>query len=347
MSTVRPITLLTGFLGAGKTTLVNQLLADPGHAQTAVIVNELSETGIDRSLIAAVKGQVIEMTTGCLCCSAGGDITHALLDLAKRAEHYEITPFARVVIETTGLADPTPLLPQLMLDARLVAHYRLTSIITVVDSVQGDTHLDRYGEAEAQVKVADTVLLTKSDLATDPVSKRDVEKLVGRLAALNPSATIADVHDPAIDLPGIFARQPLSPRAAGAQGWLGARALPLEVGGAGTRRVRSNHTEGVRAFAFALPDRLSEKVIVTAVGALLRTASPRILRIKGLIETRETPDQPLVVHAVGRYLSAPVRLAQWPEGGRRSALVVIGQQLGRDEIREKLGLPSLVAEVAA
>ncbi len=230
MSQVRPITLLTGFLGAGKTTLVNRLLADPGHAQTAVIVNELSDTGIDRSLIAAVKGQVIEMTTGCLCCSAGGDVTHALLDLAKRAEHYEITPFARVVIETTGLADPAPLLPQLMLDARLVAHYRLTSIITVVDAVQGDTHLDRYGEAEAQVKVADTVLLTKSDLATDPVSKRDVEKLVKRLAALNPSATIADVHDPATDLPGVFARQPLSPRAAGAQGWLGARALPLGTG---------------------------------------------------------------------------------------------------------------------
>ncbi len=250
MSQVRPITLLTGFLGAGKTTLVNRLLADPGHAQTAVIVNELSDTGIDRSLIAAVKGQVIEMTTGCLCCAAGGDVTHALIDLAKRAEHYEITPFARVVIETTGLADPTPLLPQLMLDARLVEHYRLTSIITVVDAVQGDTHLDRYGEAEAQVKVADTVLLTKSDLATDPVSKRDVEKLIGRLAALNASAAIADVHDPATDLPAIFARQPLSPRAAGAQDWLGARARPIEVGSTGTRRIPSKHTPGVRAFAF-------------------------------------------------------------------------------------------------
>lgn len=344
MSAVRPITLLTGFLGAGKTTLVNRLLADPRHAQTAVIVNELSDTGIDRSLIAAVKGQVIEMTTGCLCCAAGGDVGHALIDLARRAEHYEINPFARVIIETTGLADPAPLVPQLMLDARIAAHYRLTSIVTAVDAVQGESQLERYVEARSQVKLADLVLLTKSDLALDPISKRDVAKLVDRLGSLNPTAEIADVHDPGIDLAALFERQPLSRKAGAAEGWLGIGARPRDAGGV-ARRIAPRHTAGVRAHTVEIAQGMGERALLTAVERLLGSAAPRILRIKGLIATTETPDRPLVLHAVGRYLSAPVRLDRWPEGGPRSALVVIADGVDAETIAEAFA--GLAVEVAA
>lgn len=344
MSGVRPITLLTGFLGAGKTTLVNRLLADPRHAQTAVIVNELSETGIDRSLIAAVKGQVIEMTTGCLCCSAGGDVTHALIDLARRAEHFEITPFARVVIETTGLADPAPLVPQLMLDARVAEHYRMTLIVTAVDAVQGEIGLERYQEARSQVKLADLVLLTKSDLALDPVSKRDVTRLRDQLAALNPAAEVADVHDPATDLVALFERQPLSRHAGGAQGWLGSGAHPRDLGGAG-RRIAPRHTAGVAAHTVEIAPGVSEHTVIGAIESLLRSASPRILRIKGLIATREDAERPLVLHAVGRYLSAPVRLDRWPAGERCSALVVIADGVAGETITEAFA--GLAEEVAA
>lgn len=345
MSAVRPITLLTGFLGAGKTTLVNRLLADPRHAQTAVIVNELSETGIDRSLIAAVKGQVIEMTTGCLCCAAGGDVTHALLDLARRAEHFEITPFARVIIETTGLADPTPLAPALMLDRRVAEHYRLTSIVTAVDAIQGDAQLDRYQEAVLQLKLADTILLTKSDLAADPVSRQDVGRLLERLAALNPAATIADVHDPATDLASLLGREPLTRRGAATESWLGLRGTALDLGGG--RRTAAKHTPGIAAHAIELPAGVPEARLVAAAEALLKAATPRVLRIKGLVETRESPGAPLVLHAVGRYLSRPLRLAAWPEGERRSALVVIGENLAEVEIRTHLGIEALRSEAAA
>jgi len=347
MSAIRPITLLTGFLGAGKTTVVNRLLADPRHAQTAVIVNELSETGIDRSLIAAVKGQVIEMTTGCLCCSAGGDVTHALLDLAQRAEHYEINPFARVIIETTGLADPTPLAPQLMLDRRVAEHYRLTSIVTAVDAVQGDSQLDRYAEAVLQLKLADTILLTKSDLARDRASKRDVERLIDRLRQLNPVAEVLDVHDAATDLVEVMAREPISRRAKAAEDWLGARAGAMEIGGAARQRVGGRHAASIRAYSFQLPAALPEAVIVAAIERLLKSATPRVLRVKGLVETRETPASPLVLHAVGRYLSAPLRLAAWPDGTRRSVLVVIADGLGEAEVRGHLALEALTAEVAS
>jgi G3E family GTPase len=339
--TVRPITLLTGFLGAGKTTLVNRLLADPRHAQTAVIVNELSETGIDRSLIAAVKGQVIEMTTGCLCCAAGGDVGHALIDLARRAEHYEITPFARVIIETTGLADPAPLVPQLMLDARIAQHYRLTSIVTAVDAVQGDSQLERYTEARSQVKLADLVALTKSDLALDPVSKRDVARLIERLSQLNPAAEVVDVHGPATDLVALFERQPLSRRDGAAAGWLG---LPRDVGGV-RGKIAARHTAGVAAHTVEIPAGVPEHALLRTVEILLATAAPRILRIKGLVAPKEQPDRPLVLHAVGRYLSAPVRLERWPEGERRSALVVITDGLGEDAIAQAFA--SLQAEAAA
>ncbi|MEZ5923854.1 MAG: GTP-binding protein [Hyphomicrobiaceae bacterium] len=344
MSAPRPIILLTGFLGAGKTTLVNRLLGDPAHAQTAVIVNELATTGIDRALIAAVKGQVIEMTTGCLCCSAGGDVGHALLDLARRAEHFEINPFARVIIETTGLADPAPLLPQLMLDARLAEHYRLTSVVTVVDAVAGDSQLDRYGEAEAQVKVADTLLLTKSDLALDPASKRDVAHLCGRLADLNPTAELIDVQMPGVDLVAIFERQPLSRRRSASE-WLAAAARPREIGNAATARRRvGRHSQGVEAHTVLLPGAWDEATAVRAVDAMIRSLSPRILRIKGIVATREQPDRPLVLHAVGRYLSAPFRLAAWPEDAASSMLVVIGDGVDKAEIEASLGLAAPLAE---
>lgn len=336
MTGIVPITLLTGFLGAGKTTLINRLLAVPGEGTTAVVVNELSETGLDHSLIAAVHGQVVEMTTGCLCCSAGGDIGHALLDLARRAEHYEINPFDRVVIETTGVADPAPLVPMLMLDARLTARFRLASIVTALDVLLGASHLARYEEARRQVRLADRVLLTKTDLALDPASKAEIAELRAEVETLNPTAETLDAHAADLDLAACFRSDPMSRGAGRAAAWLAVRGAVSETGSRTARRPGSTHASTVAATAFAWSEPLDQAALLAALSGLLARHTPKVLRVKGVIACRPNPEQPLVVHAVGPYLSPPSQLARWPDEDRTSRLVVIADGLPEAEIRAAL-----------
>ncbi len=340
MSGIIPITLLTGFLGSGKTTLLTRVLADPRHAATAVIVNELADIGLDRALIAAVRGNVIEMTTGCLCCSAGGDVTHALVDLARRAEHYEISPFNRVVIETTGIADPAPLVPTLMLDARITARYRLTAILTTVDAILGDPMLDRHDEARRQVMLADWVAVTKSDLAVDRASKAELARLVERIGVLNGTARIVDVHDPDADLHRLFDGGPLGHDPVSAMRWLAAQ--PRRLGAASPVSQRSTtsspHASGIAATSLSWSEPVEQSRFLASLETLARRLTPRVLRIKGLIATRENPERPLVVHGVGPYLSPPVRLERWPDIRRDSRLVVIADGVAESEIRDLLDL---------
>ncbi|MBO0741969.1 MAG: GTP-binding protein, partial [Hyphomicrobiaceae bacterium] len=178
-----PVAVLTGFLGSGKTTLLGRLLRHPGFARTAVIINEFGEVGLDHELVEASKESFVELRTGCLCCAVRGDLARTLEDLLRRRDRGTVTPFERVAIETSGLADPAPILHTLMSDAELARRLALAAVVTTVDTVNGLATLERYPQSVKQVALADRLILTKTDLA----HAQSVD-LAARLAALNPTA---------------------------------------------------------------------------------------------------------------------------------------------------------------
>jgi len=201
---ILPVTLLTGFLGSGKSTLLGRVLRDPRFSDTAVIVNEFGDVGLDGVLIQHSSEQVVEMTSGCLCCTIRGDIRQSLMDLHSRRARGEIPTFSRLVVETTGLADPVPVIQTLQIDPRLRRRFRLAGVVTTVDVLNGDATLDRQREAVKQVAVADRLVLTKSDLARDPASRRDLNALEGRLARLAPGARRYDATAPDFDVASLL-----------------------------------------------------------------------------------------------------------------------------------------------
>ncbi len=184
-----PLTVLTGFLGAGKTTLLNRLLQDPALADTLVLINEFGEIGLDHLLVETIDGDQVVMTSGCLCCTIRGDLSTTLEDLLRRRDNDRIKPFNRVIIETTGLADPAPVLHTLIYHPYLMLRFRLDGVVTLVDAVNGSGVLDRHAEAVKQVAVADRLVLTKTDL---PGAEDDAGALRARLSALNPTAVQLD-----------------------------------------------------------------------------------------------------------------------------------------------------------
>src|SRR5437764_5854630 len=195
-----PVTVLTGFLGSGKTTVLNHVLKQPGMAATAVIVNEFGEIGLDHLLVESATEDVVLLSSGCLCCTVRGDIVNTLTDLFVSRVKGRVPYFTRVVIETTGLADPAPVLHALISDPIVAARYMIDGVVTTVDAVNGAGTLDRHPEAVKQAAVADRLLLTKTDLA-EPVRRRAIE---ARLAALNPSATVVPVAHGAVDPAVLF-----------------------------------------------------------------------------------------------------------------------------------------------
>ena len=194
------VSLLTGFLGSGKTTLLNNLVKHPDMGQTAVLINEFGDIGIDHQLVEQVDENMVLLNSGCLCCTVQGDLERALTELFLKRAQGEIPPFKRALIETTGLADPAPIIHALMQDRLISSRYELDAVVTTVDAVNGDMQLDRYKESVKQAAVADRILLTKSDLAT----KEDIAKLEAELRELNPAAPIIHVAHGKIDPGKLF-----------------------------------------------------------------------------------------------------------------------------------------------
>ena len=329
-----PVTVLTGFLGSGKTTLLNHLLAQPGLADTAVLINEFGEIGIDHLLVRAVSDEVVVLQSGCICCTVRGDLVEALRELFLKRVKGEIPEFARVMIETTGLADPAPIIHTLMNDPLLASRFRLDGIVATVDAVAGSATLDRHPEAVKQAAMADRLVLTKADLADFTVA----EMLRARLGQLNPGAPILPAAlgaiDPALILEaGLFSGKGKSPAVAG---WLRDEAVAAAQSAPHPHHHDVNrHDDHIRAFVFTREQPISWPALAFALELLVSSRGDNLLRIKGIVNIRDR-DRPLAIHGVQHVFHPPAELPEWPDADRRSRIVFITRDLAAAPVLELL-----------
>ena len=326
-----PVSVITGFLGSGKTTLINHLVRHPAMGEAAVIVNEFGEIGLDHTLIEQSDEHTILLGTGCLCCTVRGDLVETLHDLSIRRHKGEVPPFKRVVIETTGLADPAPILHTLM-SVPVVARYRLDTVITTVDAVNGAATLDRHGEAVKQAAVADRLILTKTDLA----DAATVGNLLERLNGLNPAAkTIEAVHGK-LDPGALFGSQQFTTdtKTEDVRRWLSEEAYGDHDHDAARPDV-NRHDDHIRSFCLTFEAPLRWNVLAAWLDTLAAKHGEKLLRVKGLVNVEDI-DEPVVVHAVQHLFHPPARIAGWPEAHRRSQIVFITKDLSCSEVEDIL-----------
>lgn len=341
-----PVTLLTGFLGAGKTTVLNRLLRHPGLADCAVLVNEFGEIGIDHLLLERLDQETVLLNAGCLCCTIRGDLVRALERLDARVASGR--PLRRVVIETTGLADPAPILQTLMTDPVIEHEFRLDGVVTVVDAVNGATTLDAQVEAVKQAAVADRLVLTKTDLA-DPAA---VAGLKARLRALNPAAPILHASQGAVPPARLLDAGPYDTHAKSpdVERWLAVEAHEgahdddhhhhgdhADAHEHGQNPHDPNrHDARIRAFAIRRKEPLAAGAVSLFLELLTAQRGADLLRVKGILNVADTPERPLVIHAVQHVVHAPVTLDRWPSADRDTRLVLITRDLAPGTIEALL-----------
>jgi G3E family GTPase len=336
-----PVSVLTGFLGAGKTTLLNRLLKDPALADTAVIINEFGDVAIDHLLVESSSDGVIQLADGCLCCTVRGELVDTLADLIDRLQTGRIARLKRVIIETTGLADPAPVLQSIMGHPVLIQAYRLDGVIALADAVNGATTLDTHVEAVKQVAVADRIVLAKTDLVADPDT---LAALKARLTSLNPSAPILDASAPEAGYASLFECGLYNPetKTADVRRWLGEEAEHAHHhdhvghGHAGHDHAghdHHRHDSRIRTFTLLHDRPVPFSTIEMFLDLLGSAHGDKLLRLKGVIELAEDPSRPLVVHAVQSLLHPPVRLPSWPDDVRGTRLVLITLDMPEDYVR--------------
>jgi len=312
-----PFTVLTGFLGAGKTTLLNRLLKDPAWAGSLVLVNEIGEIGLDHLLMEPVEGGIFALAGGCLCCSVRTDLTEALADIARRRAEGSLPQFQRVVLETSGLADPIPVLHALLADPALMNQYALDGVVTVVDAATGLITLDDHEEARRQVAIADRIVLTKTDMA-EPDALRAIR---ARLSALAPGATVLDTRAGEA-VPSTLLH--LGPFLAGGKidavtDWLAAE----RVGAASATR----HDTAIASATIWSDASMPPSALPLFAELLRATHGSRILRLKGLVRMADDPERPVVMHGVRHLFHPPRRLPAWPDDDHRTRIVVVAEGL--------------------
>ncbi len=324
-----PVALVTGFLGSGKTTLLNRVLGDRRMARSLVLVNEFGEVGLDHLFMEQVGGDMILLQSGCVCCTIQGDLDRTLRDIARRREAGETPPFDRVLLETTGLADPAPIL-QLLLNHPMISHdYRLDGVVATVDAVNGARQLDEHQEAVKQAAVADRLLISKTDLADIDVSAR----LRARLEDLNPGAALYEIVQGDIDPALLFDSGPFDPsgKSDKVQTWLNAEAHDHGQGHHHHHHDRSRHDAHIGSFCLTFEEPLDWDLFNRWLMAVRATWGDRLLRVKGVLNVAGE-SQPLVIHGVHRTFHPPTLLARWPGDDRRSRLVFITRDLDRAEV---------------
>ncbi|NOT16705.1 MAG: GTP-binding protein [Sulfuriferula sp.] len=330
-----PVMLLTGFLGSGKTTLLNQLIAQLPH--TAIIMNEFGEIGLDHQLLQKTEGPLALLQGGCICCTVSGSLSPTLRNLFMAAKSGDVPQFERVIIETTGIADPAPILETLLNDRWIAARFALTGVVTTVDAVLAEQQLDSYFEAVKQIAVADRLLITKADLA----GEAQVAALRQRLSILNPAAPILLVTqgevNPALILDaGLFS---LAHKTADVVLWLNqARYRPIQAGKLGGKpvvKLDTVHDDRIRSFSLTFDEPLAWEAINAALQMLLKNRAKWVLRMKAIVNLQGQA-LPTVLHAVGPIFSPPVVLPAWPDDDRRSRFVFIIADFEAEVVAEML-----------
>ncbi|MFC3676057.1 CobW family GTP-binding protein [Ferrovibrio xuzhouensis] len=355
-----PVSVITGFLGSGKSTLLNRLLRHPEMGETAVIVNEFGEIGLDHALIASSKEDTVLLSSGCLCCTVRGDLVNTIRDLTARRDKGEIKPFKRVVIETTGLADPAPVLHTLMSDPVVAERCRLESVVTLVDAVNGDSTLDHHQEAVKQAAVADRLVLTKLDIA----DQKAVQHLRHRLQHLNPGAPVfsaiaGDIAPNQLFNAGLY--DPAT-KSFDVQNWLRAEAYEddhhhdhdhghhhdhdhdhdhgqdhghehfiTEDGRIDVNR----HDNSIQSFCLTFDQPFEWNMLATWLDMLAAYRGDNLLRVKGLLNVTGV-DRPVVIHGVQHLFHPPATIPAWPDDDRRSRIVFITRDLAREVIEQTL-----------
>jgi G3E family GTPase len=339
-----PVTVITGFLGSGKTTLLNHLLRDPGMADTAVVINEFGEVPIDHLLVETALENTVVLQSGCICCTVRGDLVDTLSDLMGKRTRGEIPDFSRVAIETTGLADPAPILHTLVTEPLITSRFALRTVVTTVDAVNGLGQLASFAEPMKQAALADVILVTKTDLA----DRASVDALKVRLRQLNPSAEMLDVVHGKIAPDQLFSRA-ADPRANPEElrRWLDAEAYEQahshdehahEHGDPHHHRAANEpnrHGENIRAFCLTLDGPIAWDALRAWLQSITSLRGRDLLRMKGVVNVRDLPG-PVVVHGVQHVLHPPVRLASWPDADRRTRIVFITQNIPQAALQNSL-----------
>ncbi|HEY2754807.1 MAG TPA: GTP-binding protein [Pseudolabrys sp.] len=355
-----PLTVLTGFLGAGKTTLLNRLLKDPALAETAVIINEFGEVSLDHLLVEYVGDNMVLLQSGCLCCTMRGDLVDALETLLRDLDNRRCK-FKRVLLETTGLADPAPVLHTAMVHPYLLMRYRLDGVVTVVDAVNGEATLDAHQEAVKQAAVADRIVLTKTDLATEAQH----QGIIARLDALNPAAPILDAVKGEATVERILNSGLFDPdrKIPDVKRWLAAEAYADAQTAHGHHHHghnhhhdhghdhdhqnldRNRHDEHIGSFVLTADQPIPGGTLEMFLELLRANYGAQLLRLKGIVKLAEMPDTPLVVHGVQHVFHPPARLPRWPDDDHRTRLVFITRDLPERTIRKLfeafLGAPGI------
>jgi G3E family GTPase len=329
-----PVSIVTGFLGSGKTTLINRLLKRPEMNRVAVIVNELGEIGIDNELVEVSSEQMMLLNNGCLCCVLRGDLQETLRDLFIKRRNGEIIDFDRVVIETTGLADPAPVMQTLITDTLLLEQYRLDCVATLVDAVNAPGQLEQFSEPVKQVVLADRLVVTKTDLVTET----QLTALTARLNELNPNAPVCLALNGAIELSFLIdvGLRRTSARLEEVERWLGNSETHE---GAGEHR----HDEHVKTFVLRFETPLPWAAFTQCIEVLTALRGPDLLRVKGLVNV-EGKSGPMVVQGVQHLFHPPLELAAWPSADHSTRLVFITRGISRESVVQ---LFSVVGALAA
>ncbi len=347
-----PVSILTGFLGAGKSTLLNRLLKDPAMRDAAVIINEFGEVGIDHLLVETSNDAVVELADGCLCCTVRGELVDTLAELIDGMQTGKVKPLSRVVIETTGLADPAPVMQSVMGHPSIAQHFDLDGVVTVVDAVNGLSTIDTFPEAYKQVAVADRLILTKKTLADEAA----VSAITQRLRSLNPRAPITDgdaddAGSAAMLINGLY---DASTKIADVDRW-----LKDEMAAAGDHHHHDHHHDhhshshghghhhhhdvnrhgaSIRSYSILHDEPIDPMAVNMFIDLLRSTHGEKLLRMKAIVALTDRPDKPLVLHGVQSIFHPPVRLTAWPEGSdRKTRLVLITRDLSESYVRDLFG----------
>jgi G3E family GTPase len=326
-----PVNLLTGFLGAGKTTLLQRLLAAPQLADTAVLINEFGEVGLDHHLLERIDARTVLLQSGCLCCTIRGELADAMRDLHSRRARGAVPPFRRLVIETTGLADPYPVLTTIHADPVLRHHFRLGNVITAVDAVNGRSQLARHAESVKQLAVADRIVLTKTDIAAPP----EVAALLERIRVVNPAAPLLRGAEERLDADLLLARTAFDPalNSSALRAWFGSELHPHDHDH--DHHDRNRHGTDIRAFALVFDRPLDWTAFGVWLSMLLNRHGERVLRVKGIVAL-EGEAAPVAIHGVQHLVHPPVHMHAWPDADRRSRIVFIVQGLDPTAIERSL-----------